>query len=126
MSRFGVEHLVFSLDLREGRPILSERPSWPDVSPIGLASRAVEAGLSRMILLDLNRVGGASGSTSGDLLGQIKRECPTLKILVGGGVSGIEDLQRLRDAGADGALVATALHSGGLLAKDVEIFQVGV
>ena len=33
-------------------------------------------------------------------------------LLAGGGVAGMEDLRRLAGAGCDGALVATALHSG--------------
>ena len=45
---------------------------------------------------------------------RVRRAVPDVALLAGGGVRGPEDLQRLADAGCDGALVATALHDGRL------------
>jgi uncharacterized protein related to proFAR isomerase len=40
-------------------------------------------------------------------------------LLAGGGVQGRPDLDRLRDAGCDGALVASAIHAGTVTATDL-------
>jgi uncharacterized protein related to proFAR isomerase len=42
----------------------------------------------------------------------VRRRLPRLRLLAGGGIAGAEDLARLAAAGCDGALVATALHTG--------------
>lgn len=119
VERFGGERVAFSLDLRGGRAILPEGTSWPVASPEELADRAVAAGTSRLILLDLSRVGSGRGPSRLDLVDRLKRTSPFLQILIGGGVSGLDDLRTLRDAGADGALIATALHLGRIRAEDL-------
>ena len=42
-----------------------------------------------------------------------------IKALAGGGVRTRRDLDRMRDVGCDGALVASALHAGEIGAADV-------
>jgi phosphoribosylformimino-5-aminoimidazole carboxamide ribotide isomerase len=105
--------IVFSLDLRLGRPVLlpaaATNPGLPE--PEDLASRAVDAGVGAVLLLDVGRV-GTGGGVDLELLRRLRRRFPHVRLLAGGGVAGVEDLRRLADAGCDGALVATALHSG--------------
>jgi phosphoribosylformimino-5-aminoimidazole carboxamide ribotide isomerase len=105
--------VVFSLDLRLGRPLLSQEAatSTDRPEPEELTSRAVDAGVTAVIVLDVGRVGTAGGLDFA-LLRRLRRRFPGVRLLAGGGVSGPEDLRRLAEAGCDGALVATALHSG--------------
>ena len=44
---------------------------------------------------------------------------PEFQLLAGGGVRDLADLRALADAGAAGALVATALHSGAIGCEEV-------
>ncbi|HEU4954998.1 MAG TPA: HisA/HisF-related TIM barrel protein [Gemmatimonadales bacterium] len=101
--------VVFSLDLRLGRPILSPESAATGVDE--LIARAVDAGVDAVIVLDVARVGTAGGVDL-DLLRRLRRRFPRVRLLAGGGVAGPEDLRRLGEAGCDGALVATALHTG--------------
>ncbi|HEY7505414.1 MAG TPA: HisA/HisF-related TIM barrel protein [Gemmatimonadales bacterium] len=106
--------IVFSLDLRLGRPLLSAAAAASGTGRLGpeeLASRAVEAGVEAMLVLDLGRVGTGRGVDL-ELLRRLRRHFPSVRLLAGGGVAGPEDLTRLAEAGCDGALVATALHTG--------------
>jgi phosphoribosylformimino-5-aminoimidazole carboxamide ribotide isomerase len=103
------ERVIFSLDLRLGRPMASSPAAETD--PVELAARAVAQGVGGLLVLDVGRV-GTGGGVDLDLLRRIRRRFPHLRLLAGGGVAGAEDLTRLADAGCDGALVATALHTG--------------
>jgi phosphoribosylformimino-5-aminoimidazole carboxamide ribotide isomerase len=104
------ERVIFSLDLRLGRPMaLSEATAGLD--PVELAARAVAAGIGALLVLDVGRV-GTGGGVDLDLLRRVRRRFPRLRLLAGGGIAGAEDLARLAAAGCDGALVATALHTG--------------
>jgi phosphoribosylformimino-5-aminoimidazole carboxamide ribotide isomerase len=107
----GGERVVFSLDLRGGMPMLAETASIPANTPEGIAASAVDAGVKAVIMLDLERVGSASGVDL-SLLGTLRRAVPGVLLLAGGGVRGWDDLVRLEDVGCDGALVATALQNG--------------
>ena len=59
------------------------------------------------------------GGHTVDLLKRIHLAVPKAKLYAGGGVRGLDDLRRLRDAGCAGALVATALHEGRLTVADI-------
>jgi phosphoribosylformimino-5-aminoimidazole carboxamide ribotide isomerase len=105
-----VPEVVLSIDLREGR-LLS-----PDVRLAGLAAldavaRLHRTGVREAIVLDLARVGSGAGPDVA-LIAEIHAAFPDLELLAGGGVRDVEDLRALDAAGAAGALVATALHSG--------------
>jgi phosphoribosylformimino-5-aminoimidazole carboxamide ribotide isomerase len=106
--------VLFSLDLRLGRPVLSAEAAASEagrVEPEELAARAVDAGVEALLVLDVRRV-GTGGGVDLELLRRLRRRFPSVRLLAGGGVAGPEDLTRLAEAGCDGALVATALHTG--------------
>jgi phosphoribosylformimino-5-aminoimidazole carboxamide ribotide isomerase len=109
----GGEHVAFSLDVRGGVPVIAKTASIPTNTPEAIAASAVDAGVSAVIVLDLERVGSAAGVDL-SLLAAVRRAVPGVLLLAGGGVRGNDDLSRLVDAGCDGALVATALHSGAI------------
>ncbi|HVH67376.1 MAG TPA: HisA/HisF-related TIM barrel protein [Gemmatimonadales bacterium] len=117
-SAVGTERAVFSLDLQNGRPKLS-LGARHDGSPGALAHAAVAAGVPALLVLDLARVGSGAGPDL-SLVGELRRAHPTLELLVGGGIGSRADLERLADAGCNGALVATALHDGRLGRQDLE------
>ncbi|WP_363350276.1 HisA/HisF-related TIM barrel protein [Methylocystis echinoides] len=99
--------VILSLDFSDagflGDPrLLSDTTLWPD----------------RVIVMTLARVGAGQGP---DLtrLREIARRAPGRRIYAAGGVRGLDDLMALRDAGAAGALVATALHERRLTPDDL-------
>ena len=96
------------MDLREGRT-LSPDPQLAGVTALDAVARLHRAGLREVIVLDLARVGSGMGPDVG-LIAELHAAFPDLELLAGGGVRGVDDLRALRDAGAAGALVATALQ----------------
>ena len=117
----GEEKVIFSVDLRLGSPIL--HPAMQDAmgaqpDALSLAAQAVEAGVTSLLLLDLARVGTGCGADLG-LIEELRKRFPELRLLAGGGVLTRRDLDRMRDAGCDGALVASAVHVGTITATDV-------
>jgi phosphoribosylformimino-5-aminoimidazole carboxamide ribotide isomerase len=97
------ENPAFSLDLRSGVPLAGgDRPAE-------LARRAVEAGASAVLLLDLARVGSMAG-LDWVTVEAVRASTLGVELVVGGGVRDGSDIDRLTDLGCDGALVATALH----------------
>jgi phosphoribosylformimino-5-aminoimidazole carboxamide ribotide isomerase len=121
ISVVGTSRVVFSLDLRLGNPIL--HPAMQDArgagpEPVSLAEQAAAQGASAILILDLGRVGTGCGVDLG-LLESLRRRLPAVRLLAGGGVLTRVDLERMRDGGCDGALVASAIHTGRLTAADL-------
>ncbi len=103
------DRLVFSLDLNGGR-VLAKGAQLDGADPLELLTRVYAYGCQEAILLDLARVGAATGVDLA-LLAKVHSGLPGLRLLAGGGVRHVADLQDLAAAGAAGALVATALHN---------------
>ena len=99
---------VLSVDLYDGR-VLSRDPRLAGLS--ALDAVALLAGPREVIVLDLARVGTSSGPDVA-LIAELHAAFPDLVLLAGGGVRDSDDLRALADAGAAGALVATALLRG--------------
>jgi phosphoribosylformimino-5-aminoimidazole carboxamide ribotide isomerase len=104
--------LVLSLDLRAGR-VVSPDPGLARLGPPEALARLGRCGVSDAIVLDLARVGSDAGPDV-DLVSRLHARLPALGLLAGGGVRNVADLRALAAAGATGALVATALHSGAI------------
>jgi phosphoribosylformimino-5-aminoimidazole carboxamide ribotide isomerase len=113
--------LIFSLDLRGGRPI-TNITRWKNLSSEAIADEAVGLGVRRLIVLDLEQVGVHSGVSTGELCRSLRCRYPSLEIISGGGVRHVDDLAQLAASGCDAALVASALHDGKLSASDLRSF----
>lgn len=107
LKRFGL-NLIFSLDLKEGRPMAQE--GWQGLDAVTIADCVVDMGVRRILVLDLAGVGVDQGSKTADLCGDLRAQYPHLEIATGGGIRGPDDLQSLQKKGIDKVLVASALH----------------
>jgi phosphoribosylformimino-5-aminoimidazole carboxamide ribotide isomerase len=121
----GPGRVVFSVDLRLGAPVL--HPAMYDstgasLEPATLAAQAVDAGVTALLLLDVGRVGTGCGVDL-DFVSTTRRRHPEVRLLAGGGVLTRKDLDRMADAGCDGALVASAIHAGRIGADDVSALR---
>lgn len=117
----GRSRIVFSLDLRLGNPVLHSSmhdARGPGPDPVSLAEQAEALGIVTVLLLDLGRIGTGVGVDLG-LLESLRRRLPGIRLLAGGGILTRRDLERMRDVGCDGALVASAIHTGRLTAADL-------
>jgi phosphoribosylformimino-5-aminoimidazole carboxamide ribotide isomerase len=101
--------IIFSLDLRNGEP-LGNREAWNHGDAFTIAEQAVTAGANHIIILDLARVGVGTGVGTEELCHRVAQAFPNVEIIAGGGVRGIDELQRLHECGARGVLLASILH----------------
>ena len=98
---------ILSIDMKHDQilgvaDILEIRADWP----------------AEVILLSLERVGTADGPKF-EQLTALSRD-PRLTIYSGGGTRHSEDVAALAEAGAEGVLLARALHDGNISKNDVE------
>ncbi|KPV63459.1 MAG: Imidazole glycerol phosphate synthase subunit HisF [Candidatus Bathyarchaeota archaeon BA2] len=114
---FGEDRVIVSLDLKEGK-VMSISEAIRSMDPTSLVKTLEGMGATRMIILDLARVGTGRGVN----LIAVKKILQEAKVevLAGGGISNIRDLEELKDVGVSGALIATALHTGKITAKELK------
>ena len=116
VESFGEDRVTVSLDLKEGE-VVSVSEVIRSMSPLAVAKAFQKMGITRIIVLDLARVGTRKGVNVGILREILKKV--KVEVLTGGGIRDIKDLQLLRHLGVSGVLLATALHSGKITAKEL-------
>lgn len=114
---FGENRVVVSIDLKRGK-VMSVSENIKSMNPIPLAQTLEKIGVSQIILLDLDRVGTERGANV-EVLKEVLKKTKA-KVLVGGGIRSLQDLEELRNLGVSGALVATALHNGKLRVDELK------
>lgn len=111
VKAFGEDKVVVSIDLKEGE-LLSVSEAIASMDAVSFAQKLTRIGVRRIILLDLDRVGTEHGINLALLRSILQKT--GVEVLVGGGIKGIQELEKLRKLGVSGALVATILHNGKL------------
>ena len=117
VEAFREDKIIVSIDLKKGKIVsLSNAIKSMDVS--SFAQKLADIGISQIILLDLSRVGTEHGTNSIVLEKILEKTSPDL--FIGGGVKGIKELEKLRQLGVSGALIATVLHNGKLKVDELK------
>jgi phosphoribosylformimino-5-aminoimidazole carboxamide ribotide isomerase len=126
VAEAGVDRVVFSVDLDHGRPRVASGSGWDGTEPLEIVGQAVSLGVTRLILLDLPRVGTGLGAGTESLLARIKDKYPALAVTVGGGIRNSDEILALRSGGASSVLVGTAIHDGRIGPEDIRRLAMGL
>jgi phosphoribosylformimino-5-aminoimidazole carboxamide ribotide isomerase len=119
--RIGPEQLIFSLDLKGGVPV-RRFSDLISTDPVDIGAVVIEAGVREMIVLDLADVGVGTGVSTGALCESLRDFAPRLRLIAGGGVRSVADLDQLQSQRIDGCLIASALHNGAISAEQIATF----
>lgn len=110
LNCYGAERMVLALDvaISDGTPVVASH-GWQESSGRTLDDVLGDFPRVRHILVtDIARDGMMSGPNV-DLYRAIKAQHPQLEVQASGGVSSLDDLDELRDAGADAAITGKAI-----------------
>ena len=122
LARFGPDRLTLAFDVRvgeDGTPVPSLK-GWTEAACIDLWSaldRYPVGTLEHVLITDVGRDGALTGPNL-DLLAEVMRRRPDLKIQASGGVSSLADLTAAKALGCDGAIVGRAIYEGRFSARE--------
>jgi phosphoribosylformimino-5-aminoimidazole carboxamide ribotide isomerase len=108
-EKFG-EQIAVAIDAKEGR-VATE--GWTQVSKkdtLTLAREAIDLGVKRFIYTDISRDGMLQGPNFEGIknfVSQIR-----VPVIASGGISSKEDIEKLKETGAEGCIVGKALYEG--------------
>jgi phosphoribosylformimino-5-aminoimidazole carboxamide ribotide isomerase len=114
VAALGVERVVVGVDAREGQVATHGWTTTRNVGTVPFCERLVAEGVRRVVFTDVGR-DGLLGGPNIAATGEVAR---ILAVIGSGGVSTVEHLRALADAGAEGAIIGTALYEGRLSLSD--------
>jgi len=109
VNKFGSKICV-GIDARDGRVMTR---GWETATPlmaVDLARSVAECGVERIIYTDIARDGALVGPNIEQTLAVA--EAANVRVTASGGVSSLDDIERLRAAGIDSVIVGKALYEG--------------
>lgn len=115
LAHFGPDRITLAVDVKiDGDRYVPALKGWTEAADIDLwtALDRYPSGSARHLLVtDVGRDGALTGPNL-DLLAEIRRRRPDLRLQASGGVASLEDLENARSVGASGAIVGRALYEG--------------
>ncbi|MEO1594513.1 MAG: 1-(5-phosphoribosyl)-5-[(5-phosphoribosylamino)methylideneamino]imidazole-4-carboxamide isomerase [Pseudomonadota bacterium] len=123
---FGGERIVLAFDVRVDASGVAHvsTDAWQETSDAELVA-TVESfrphGLQQVLCTDIGRDGALSGPAT-TLYTRVMAACPDIKLQASGGVSSIDDLRALREAGLDAAITGKALLEGRITDEEIQSF----
>jgi phosphoribosylformimino-5-aminoimidazole carboxamide ribotide isomerase len=108
-QRFG-EAIAVSLDARDGKIATHGWQNNTVSELLQLSREMLDTGVRRLIYTDIKRDGTLT-EPNFDMMKRLIAEA-NVPVIVAGGISRLEHLQRIRELGAEGAIIGKALYTG--------------
>ena len=108
---FGQEHIILGADARDGKISVN---GWKEDSVLTLSDFIrdyMKKGITQVLCTDINRDGMLQGPAV-ELYRSLLKEFPGIKLIASGGVSSVQDLMDLKEAGLPAAIVGKAYYEG--------------
>ena len=108
---FGQEHIILGADARDGKISVN---GWKEDSVLTLSDFIrdyMKKGITQVLCTDINRYGMLQGPAV-ELYRSLLKEFPGIKLIASGGVSSVQDLMDLKEAGLPSAIVGKAYYEG--------------
>lgn len=119
VAKYG-EKIAVGVDIKDGLVAIKGWTETADKDALSFCKQLEQLGVKTVICTDISRDGAMQG-TNHDLYKTLSQEF-SLEIIASGGVSSIEDIEKLRAKNIHGAIVGKAYYSGELdLSKAIEV-----
>ncbi|MCL2352399.1 MAG: 1-(5-phosphoribosyl)-5-[(5-phosphoribosylamino)methylideneamino]imidazole-4-carboxamide isomerase [Firmicutes bacterium] len=122
LRKYGKDRIAVGIDALDGTVKISGWEESGDVKASDLCLEIKSLGVQTVIYTDISKDGAMSGPNVRGTEALIR--LTGLEIIASGGVSCQEDLRRLREIGAAGAIIGKALYTGAIdLREAIELYE---
>lgn len=118
LTRYGSEKIILGADVKDNRIAVN---GWKEESPMELMpflKNYTEKGVTKVLCTDISCDGMLKGPSI-PLYKDIITEFPDLHLIASGGVSSLDDIRKLDEAGIPAVVFGKALYEGRISLKDL-------
>ena len=117
LATYGSERVAVGIDAREGQVRVRGWSEAGGLSALDLARRLRAQGVEWCVFTDVARDGLQTGVNVAAT--QALARAAGLHVIASGGVAGVDDVQRVREAGLAGVIIGRALYEGHIQLKEL-------
>ena len=122
LHKYGAERIILGADVKDNRISVN---GWKEESQqelLPFLTDYTQEGIRKVLCTDISRDGMLQGPSI-ELYKQIMNQFPDMHLIASGGVSGLDDIIRLDEAGIPAVVFGKALYEGRITLKDLNRFM---
>ena len=124
IEKFGPEHIVVGVDAKDGLVAIEGWENVSDKTALSLALAMKDMGVQTIVYTDISKDGMLSGPNVEQT--KLLSDKTGINIIASGGMSCVQDLKNINDAGIHGAIIGKAIYENRINLKDaVSMFESG-
>ncbi|MCC8132847.1 MAG: 1-(5-phosphoribosyl)-5-[(5-phosphoribosylamino)methylideneamino]imidazole-4-carboxamide isomerase [Tannerellaceae bacterium] len=121
ISTFGNDKIILGADAKDRKIAVSGWEETTEADLFTFIEDYCNKGITKVISTDISRDGMLQGPAV-ELYQEMHTTFPELYIIASGGVSSIEDIEKLNEGGIPGVIFGKAIYEGRIRLKDLERF----
>jgi len=125
LSKFTAEKIILGADHKKGKIAVSGWGEESDRQLSDFIDYYVNKGISKVVCTDIEKDGMLNGPSINVYMTLLAAH-PDLYLVASGGVSSVDDLYELKEAGLPAAIVGKAIYEGKIIEKDLTNFLMKV
>ena len=122
LAQYGPERIILGADVKDNRISVN---GWLEEGPQELMpflTDYTQEGVNKVLCTDISRDGMLQGPSI-ELYKQVMQQFPSMHLIASGGVSCLDDIIRLDEAGIPAVVFGKALYEGRITMKDLKRFM---
>lgn len=124
IERYGADRIILGADVRDGRISINGWKEDSELELLHFLDRYVKRGIRNVLCTDISRDGTLTGPAI-PLYKDIMKAFPELHLIASGGVSCMEDIEKLNEAGIPAVVFGKAIYEGRIDMKKLWDWQNG-
>ena len=121
LEKYGSEKIILGADAKAGKIAINGWEEGTELGTIDFIQQYTKKGIQYAICTDIEKDGMQQGP-SFQLYQDILNQIPSLQLIASGGVSSMDDLRKLDEAGLYGAIVGKAIYEGSISLQELAAF----
>lgn len=118
LVKYGGDRILLGADVKDERIAIHGWTEQTGIDILDFLEQNIKKGLQQTFCTDISKDGLLQGPAI-DLYKKIISRFPKLHFIASGGVSGFEDLMRLKEIGCSGVIVGKAIYEGRIKMEDL-------
>jgi phosphoribosylformimino-5-aminoimidazole carboxamide ribotide isomerase len=118
LGKYGADQIILGADVRNGNISINGWKEDSDKALLPFLAQYVDMGVKNVLCTEISKDGTLSGPAL-ELYSELMKAYPTLHLIASGGVSSLDDIQALNDAGTPAVVFGKAIYEGKINMKEL-------